>query len=414
MLETVLNNNLNLGPNGLIRKRDCYKELSIIYEQLKDYSLAYVNYQHYVIMRDSIVNQSSQNAFNNKLAQIQFEKQEDSLKYQQRLTTQKLKQQALIASQHLSLLSREKDLQQLNFLKSQAELQAEQNLRKVNEKQLSLSLEKQTLAQTTVQLQKSELKAKRNQSFYLSVGIAALLAVSFFITRNYLNQRKSNKIISVEKKRSDDLLLNILPADVAEELKEKGTADARLFDHVTVLFTDFVNFTTISEMLTPQQLVNELHFCFKTFDEIISRYNIEKIKTIGDAYLAVAGLPNADPNHAINTVKAAVEISEFIYNRNASIGNKSFNIRIGIHSGSVVAGIVGVKKFAYDIWGDTVNTAARMEQHSLPGKINMSETTYELVKNEFAFAYRGEIEAKNKGALKMYFVEKEFASNSGI
>ncbi len=397
----------------------CYKELSSTYKTTKDYKAFYDTYPLYIAMRDSSVNRDNQNAFLSRIAEIAFERKEDSLKYQQRLTEERLQQQSLrsiqqhqallLNQQQLSLLGKEKDLQQLSFLKTQVTLQSEQNLRKANEKQLTLSQKEQALAQSTVQLQKAALKGKQAQSRYLVAGIAALFVLSFFIGRNYINQRKSNQVISAEKQRSDDLLLNILPADVAEELKEKGTADARLFDHVTVLFTDFVNFTAISELLTPQQLVNELHFCFKTFDEIISRYNIEKIKTIGDAYLAVAGLPNEDPNHAVNTVKAALEISQFIYNRNASMGNRTFNIRIGIHSGSVVAGIVGVKKFAYDIWGDTVNTAARMEQHSLPGKINISEKTYDLVKDEFAFAYRGEIEAKNKGALKMYFVENEVA-----
>ena len=232
----------------------------------------------------------------------------------------------------------------------------------------------------------------------LAVVIIFLILLSIIFLRN-------NRQVKAEKRRSDLLLLNILPADVAEELKEKGTAEAKLFNEVTVLFTDFVNFTTISELLSPQELVDELHHCFKAFDEIVTTHHIEKIKTIGDAYLAVSGLPNANLNHAANAVKAALEIQKFIDNRKRELGDKTFDIRIGIHSGSVVAGIVGVKKFAYDIWGDTVNTAARMEQNSAPGKINVSETTYELVKDKFMLVYRGEIEAKNKGALKMYYVE---------
>jgi class 3 adenylate cyclase len=171
-----------------------------------------------------------------------------------------------------------------------------------------------------------------------------------------------------------------------------------------VLFTDFVRFTQVSERLSPKELVNELHVCLKAFDGIISKHNIEKIKTIGDAYLAVCGLPKADPKHAENIVNAAKEIRAFMKERHAQFGDKTFQIRLGIHSGSVVAGIVGIKKFAYDIWGDTVNTAARMEQNSEAGKINISHTTYELVKDKFTCEYRGEIEAKNKGALKMYFV----------
>lgn len=207
-----------------------------------------------------------------------------------------------------------------------------------------------------------------------------------------------------EKKKSDNLLLNILPEEVAQELKEKGNAVARQFDEVTVLFTDFVDFTKAGERMNPQQLVTELHNCFKAFDEIIGKYNIEKIKTIGDAYLAVCGLPNVDAKHAEKIIKAAIEIRDFMSARRKQMKEKTFEIRMGIHSGPVVAGIVGVKKFAYDIWGDTVNTAARMEQSSEAGKINVSEATYELVKHRFPCAYRGEIEAKNKGKMKMYFV----------
>jgi len=215
---------------------------------------------------------------------------------------------------------------------------------------------------------------------------------------------EKNKIIEKEKQESERLLLNILPSEVAEELKAKGYADAKLFDDVTVIYTDFVGFTKVSELLTPQQLVDELNACFKAFDEITDKYKIEKIKTMGDAFIAVAGLPAANPNHAIDMVKAAIEIKDFIQTRSKALGNKTFEIRIGIHSGSVVAGIIGVKKFAYDIWGDTVNTAARMEQNSEAGKINISEVTYDLVKDKFTCEYRGELEAKNKGKMKMYFV----------
>ncbi len=214
---------------------------------------------------------------------------------------------------------------------------------------------------------------------------------------------RSYRQLSKEKKRSDELLLNILPSEVADELKEKGGAQARQYDEVSVLFTDFVQFTTVAEQLTPQELVKELHECFTAFDSIIVRLGLEKIKTIGDAYLAVCGLPSSDPRHAQNTVQAGIEIRDFIEERREK--GRVFDIRVGINSGPVVAGIVGVKKFAYDIWGDTVNTAARMEQHGEAGKINISQATYELVKDEFACVQRGRIAAKNKGEMDMYFVE---------
>lgn len=210
--------------------------------------------------------------------------------------------------------------------------------------------------------------------------------------------------LKTEKEKSDTLLLNILPAEIAGELKETGHSAARAFNNVTVIFTDFVDFTKAGERMTPQELVDELHVCFMNFDKIIEKHKVEKIKTIGDAYLAVCGLPAADPHHAVNAVNAALEIREFMMHRRLQHGLRTFDIRIGMHSGSVVAGIVGTKKFAYDIWGDTVNTAARMEQSGAPGRINISESVYMLVKDKFDCTFRGMIEAKNKGELRMYFV----------
>lgn len=211
--------------------------------------------------------------------------------------------------------------------------------------------------------------------------------------------------IATEKQKSDELLRNILPEEIAEELKQKGSSAARYYDNVSVIFTDFVDFTKAGMRLTPQQLVSELDTCFKAFDEITAKYNIEKIKTIGDAYLAVCGLPTADTDHAVKTVNAALDIMSYMQERKKLFPDTTFDIRIGIHSGTVVAGIVGLKKFAYDIWGDTVNTAARMESSSESNRINISQATYNLVQHEFNCIYRGEILAKNKGDMHMYFVE---------
>ncbi len=213
--------------------------------------------------------------------------------------------------------------------------------------------------------------------------------------------------LTKEKKRSDELLLNILPYETAEELKEKGRSDPKLFESVTILFTDFKDFTKISEKLSPDELVSEIDYCFREFDRIINMYDIEKIKTIGDSYMAAGGLPVPNQTHAKDVVKAAIAIQQFIngYNQERSATQKAlFEIRIGIHTGSVVAGIVGSMKFAYDIWGDAVNTASRMESSGEPGKINISGTTYNLVKDEFSFEYRGKIVAKNKGEIDMYFL----------
>jgi class 3 adenylate cyclase len=206
-----------------------------------------------------------------------------------------------------------------------------------------------------------------------------------------------------EQRKSEDLLRNILPNEVASELKKSGRSEARQYDYVSVLFTDFVNFTKITENLSPKDLVREIDIFFKGFDEIIEKNGLEKIKTIGDAYLAVCGLPEADPEHAVKAVQASKDIIQFMEESKKKGG--LFDIRIGINSGPVVAGIVGLKKFAYDIWGDTVNTAARMEQNSEAGKINISGSTYALVKDHFKCIHRGKIAAKNKGEIDMYFVK---------
>lgn len=216
-------------------------------------------------------------------------------------------------------------------------------------------------------------------------------------------------IIEKEKLRSDELLLNILPEEVAEELKTKGSAEAKQFEDVTVMFTDFKDFTGISEKLSPAELVAEIDTCFKAFDGIISKHNIEKIKTIGDSYMCAGGLPVANTTNASDVVKAAIEIQDYMqqYSLKQKANNKEvFEIRIGIHTGPVVAGIVGVKKFAYDIWGDTVNIASRMESAGETGKINISGSTYLLIKDKFKCVHRGKIQAKNKGEIDMYFVEQ--------
>jgi class 3 adenylate cyclase/CheY-like chemotaxis protein len=218
-----------------------------------------------------------------------------------------------------------------------------------------------------------------------------------------------NEIISKERDKSDQLLLNILPFEIAKELKESGTTEAKHFDEVTVMFTDFKDFTKIAANMTPKQLVAEIDTCFKAFDTIIDKYQIEKIKTIGDSYMVAAGLPKVNNTHAIDIVNAAKEIQLFMQEH--ILNNQKNNIvglgqlRIGIHTGPVVAGVVGTKKFAYDIWGDAVNLASRMESYGEPGKINISGNTFLHVKDQFNCTYRGEIAVKNKGDVAMYFVD---------
>ncbi len=211
-----------------------------------------------------------------------------------------------------------------------------------------------------------------------------------------------------EKKKSDDLLLNILPAETAEELKAYGKAKAKRYESVTVFFSDFKDFTIIAERMDPEQLVAEIDYCFRMFDEKIGKYGLEKIKTVGDAYMCAGGIPSDNRANAIQVVKAALEIQSTL--KTIALDRKAknmpyFETRIGIHTGPVVAGIVGIKKFAFDIWGDTVNIAARLEDQGEVDKVNVSQSTYELIKDNFHCTYRGEITAKNKGDIDMYFVD---------
>ncbi|MCB9168988.1 MAG: adenylate/guanylate cyclase domain-containing protein [Flavobacteriales bacterium] len=224
-----------------------------------------------------------------------------------------------------------------------------------------------------------------------------------------LTKAKANS--DFNRARSDQLLLNILPAEVAEELKESGAAKARYFEQSTILFSDFNGFTMISQQLSPDRLVDELNTCFKAFDNIITARGIEKIKTIGDAYMCAGGLPDPYAASPADVVHAALEMQAFMKARKSerdAQGLPAFEMRVGIHTGPVVAGIVGVKKFQYDIWGDTVNTASRMESSGQPGHVNISEATYELVKNEsgLTFTPRGKVQAKGKGEMEMFFVRR--------
>ncbi len=251
------------------------------------------------------------------------------------------------------------------------------------------------VSQKQVEVELLETKT-RNQLIILGfVGLSLLASLWFYRT------------ISREKKKSEKLLLNILPEDTAKELKLNGKVKAQKYESVTVFFSDFKGFTRYSEKLSPEALVETVDHYFSKFDAIMEKYGLEKIKTIGDAYMCAGGLHDSETDHAQRMVRAAFEIAAFVEEtkKDISASDLTFDIRIGINTGPLVAGVVGTKKFAYDIWGDTVNVASRMESMSEPGKINISHSTYELIKEEVECEYRGEIEAKNRGKIKMYFVK---------
>lgn len=249
---------------------------------------------------------------------------------------------------------------------------------------------------------------KNQQLVVISIGVASFLIclLAFGLYRRNRFIKRTSAIIEKEKNRSELLLLNILPEETARELKKNGKVRAKKFESVTVLFADFKRFTFIAEKLPPERLIKTIDYYFSQFDKIMEKYDIEKIKTIGDSYMAASGLPFPTQDHAIRLLMAAFEMTQFVKEtkEDSLYDDANFDVRIGLNSGPVVAGVVGTKKFAYDIWGDTVNIAARMESHSDIGKINISENTYELVKDKYECEYRGEVEVKNGRILKMYYV----------
>lgn len=272
----------------------------------------------------------------------------------------------------------------------------------VSQKQTEVDLlEKEALIQ--------QLTEKRQRIIIYATSMVLLLVsvvvFGLFRRNKYIN--KTKLIIEEERNRSENLLRNILPEETALELKQNGKVKAKKFDQVTVMFTDFERFTHYAENLSPEKLVESVDFYFSKFDKIIEKHGLEKIKTLGDAYMCAGGLPFPVKNHVQSMLLAAFEIRDFVANSKQNNGqdNTRFNVRIGMNTGPVVAGVVGIKKFAYDIWGDTVNVASRMESSSISGEINVSENTYVLIKDDFDCEYRGRIKVKNRGMMKMYFVK---------
>jgi adenylate cyclase len=324
---------------------------------------------------------------------------------------------AMQADEKLRTAARELELQ-----KRTAELERSEQQTAIAEAEKRSSEQKVTLLNREKEL--ADLQLTANQEFqrntYILGGLGALMllfmAGAWWFARRASKrlQMQNQKIeaqknqIDAERGKSDRLLRNILPDEIAEELKTRGHAVPKLYDSATVLFTDFVNFTKLSASLQPERIISELDECFLAFDEIIEKHGLEKIKTIGDAFMCAGGLPVPNQTHATDAVRAALEINEWLRTRNAEKPDAIFReMRIGIHTGQVVAGVIGKNKFAYDIWGDAVNLASRLEEQGENGRVNISQTTYEAVKDQFKCSWRGQREVHNKGLVDMYFVDGE-------
>lgn len=323
------------------------------------------------------------------------------------LQSQQLNQMVALQKKEISSMTEEQ-------AKSELVLAKQKNM--VDSLAYNSLLDSALLAQHQAEITHKDLEIKQKgmqRNLFLALAALGLLGVAgiFLRYRSIQSHNKileeKNKIIATEKQRSEELLLNILPVSIADELKENGVAAARYYEQATVLFTDFKDFTNIAEKLTPEDLVADLDYCYKEFDRIIGKYGLEKIKTIGDAYMCAGGIPTPQDDHPERVIQAAKEIQAFLKDwkqRCQKAGKPFFEARIGVHTGPLIAGVVGEKKFAYDVWGDTVVIAARMEQSGESGRINISAATHALVKDHFKFDYRGKVTAKGKGELDMYFV----------
>ena len=367
----------------------------------------------------------------NEIKKLNQENQQKNIEIQvSKQEATKAKQEYEKARQNLESKQRELAMTDALIDSAKSHLAATQNLLQQSEmskkriqeellhKEDSVKILKQQDAFQNLQLQNQqiELDAQKQKNQLYIIGAALSLSLFIVLAALLLTRQKAlrelaekNKIIEEEKRRSDELLLNILPEEVMHKLKAHGKTQARNYSKATVLFADIKDFTTISEQLSPDDLVQGLGAYFERFDHVIEKYDIEKIKTIGDAYVCAGGVPTKSEGNPHLVVEAALQFLyeiEKLRRQRVAEGKIPFEFRIGIHTGQLVAGVIGIRKFAYDIWGDTVNMAARMQQAGEANKINISGATYELVKDKFACVYRGKIEAKNKGEIDMYFVEK--------
>lgn len=316
-----------------------------------------------------------------------------------------------------SIQKQSKAIEDLEFIKKLRESEIEKK---------NLRLENARLKQ----LEAETLLEQRDQINLLLTAISVIififLVISFFMLKStkkknkeLANQKKkieeySKKLgnviksLKIEQNKSWELLLNILPEKIARQLHDRKKPQPLYYGKVSILFCDFKGFTRIASDMRPTEIVKDLEECFEKFDEIVEAHNLEKIKTLGDGYMAAGGIPTPNNSNPLDAIKAGIQMINFINARNKvkrKMGLPVMELRVGVHTGPAVAGIIGKKKFAYDLWGDSVNVASRVESAGEAGRVNISADTYQYVKDEYFFTYRGRIPVKNKGEIEMYFVE---------
>ncbi|MEO0473802.1 MAG: adenylate/guanylate cyclase domain-containing protein, partial [Bacteroidota bacterium] len=434
-------------------RSEVYETSAEIHSRLFEYEEAIGAYKTHLRLRDSLLlalrldqerllqdkMKLDQTEREIKLLLIRGEIQELTI---QRLESERARQILAIDTLNLAAQKRENDLQLLQQseqireatlinqrLETKQALQALQLVqgrleRQEQERQLSELAEAEALAQLELEQKEARLKQEEQANEILQkdnelqqrateatqriglllVLLLLLILIGLIYTRRTNRKLREQKVeLEAEQEKSERLLLNILPVSVAQELKEKGKTTPRRYESVSILFSDFVGFTVISAQSTPELILSEMNDCFKGFDAIMVEEGIEKIQTIGDGYLAVGGIPEEDPTHALRCIRAAKKMHAFLEERQKHNEIK-WKARIGVHTGPITTGVVGTTKFAYNIFGDTVNTASRIESSGEAGRINISSATYELIKDHFEVEYRGKISAKGKGELDMYFV----------
>lgn len=431
-----------------------YESLGHCYEQLLEYNKALSNYKNNLALQKQLKNESGVAIAHNKLGLVYFEQKnyqqamssfQEALKLAQKMgnrtDVKRLQNNIDIcksrlgnttaspsASRGIEALEFEEQFEIIRDSLEEARMQIVEKERELS-KSMALLMGKDTSLNESLERiallseandKIAEAKKQQEQQYILylkftGVAVALLLVIVLLVFRNNRIKQKANKDLNEkhaelldEKKKSDDLLLNILPEVVATELKATGKVKPKEYRHATMLFTDFKGFTRLATSISPEELIRELNRCFEAFDDICSRYNLEKIKTIGDAYMAVAGVPQPNNTHTRDTVLAALEMQSFMRKwrkEKVAEGKPYWELRIGIHTGSVIAGVIGKHKFVYDIWGDAVNIASRMESSGEEWEVNVSEQTYDLIKDKFECVHRGKVPIKHKGPVDMYFVK---------